>query len=196
MPGAGAGTGWTVAGAVAFSISAEEVLRLSAALEAGSSHPLALAILAGAWAMAGSWHLVPAVNLHGFDPVLGALWAVGMVCAVAAAWSARDHRLSALILMGGTGLVTCMSFIWLSAPDLAVTQLLVEIVTTALILLGLRWLPKREGLPPRKPDAMARYRRTRDLLIAVLSGTGLAGLAYFAMLMPRPPSSTQSYPKP
>lgn len=33
---------------VAFSVSAEEVLRLSAALEAGSSHPLALAILAKA----------------------------------------------------------------------------------------------------------------------------------------------------
>jgi len=156
---------------------------------------LALAVLAGAWAMAGSWHLVPAINLHGLDPVLGALWAVGMVCSVAAAWAARDHRLSALILMGGTGLVTCMSFIWLSAPDLAVTQLLVEIVTTALILLGLRWLPKRERLPPRRLDAMARYRRTRDLLIAVLSGTGLAGLAYFAMLMPRPPSVGDFYLK-
>src|SRR3546814_7789835 len=35
------------------------------------------------------------------------------------------------------------SFAWFSAPDLALTQLLVEIVTTVLLLLGLRWLPKR-----------------------------------------------------
>jgi multisubunit Na+/H+ antiporter MnhB subunit len=50
---------------------------------------------------------------------------------------------SALILLGGAGLVTCITFLWFSAPDLAVTQLLVEVVTTVLILLGLRWLPKR-----------------------------------------------------
>jgi multisubunit Na+/H+ antiporter MnhB subunit len=29
-------------------------------------------------------------------------------------------------------------------PDLALTQLVVEVVTTILILLGLRWLPKRD----------------------------------------------------
>lgn len=46
-------------------------------------------------------------------------------------------------MLGVSGLVTCLAFVWLSAPDLAITQLLVEIVTTVLILLGLRWLPKR-----------------------------------------------------
>ena len=33
--------------------------------------------------------------------------------------------------------MTCVTFVWLSAPDLGVTQLLVEIVTTVLLLLGL-----------------------------------------------------------
>lgn len=145
-----------------------------------------IAILAGTWAMWGAWHLLPRINLHGLDPVLGALWAVGVVCAVAAAFMAKFHRLAALILLSGTGLVTCLSFIWLSAPDLAVTQLLVEIVTTVLILLGLRWLPKRDETAPAPGGAMARYRRVRDLAISVLAGIGLAGLAYFAMLMPRP----------
>ena len=37
-----------------------------------------------------------------------------------------------------------LTFLWFSAPDLALTQLVVEIVTTILILLGLRWLPKRD----------------------------------------------------
>src|SRR5690606_5515894 len=82
------------------------------------------------------------------DFAFAGLWAIGMLCAVAAAYQAKFHRLAALVLMGGTGLVTCVTFVWLSAPDLAATQLVVEIVTTVLILLGLRWLPKRSpGVP-------------------------------------------------
>ena len=54
----------------------------------------------------------------------------------------KYHRLASLIMLGGVGLIVCMTFVWLSAPDLAITQLLVEIVTTVLILLGLRWLPQ------------------------------------------------------
>jgi uncharacterized MnhB-related membrane protein len=71
------------------------------------------------------------------------LWLIGMACALAAAWQAKYHRLAALMLVGGTGLVTCITFLWLSAPDLALTQLMVEVVTTVLFLLGLRWLPMR-----------------------------------------------------
>ncbi len=77
------------------------------------------------------------------DPALAIAWVIGGACAVAAAWQAKFHRLAALILAGGAGLVTCLTFVWFSAPDLALTQLLVEIVTTVLMLLGLRWLPKR-----------------------------------------------------
>ena len=75
--------------------------------------------------------------------MFGMIWAVGIACALAAAYQAKFHRLAALILLGGAGLVTCVSFVWLSAPDLALTQLVVETVTTVLLLLGLRWLPKR-----------------------------------------------------
>ncbi len=66
-----------------------------------------------------------------------------MIAAMGAAWQAKYHRLAALVMLGVSGLVTCLTFVWLSAPDLAITQLLVEIVTLVLILLGLRWLPKR-----------------------------------------------------
>ena len=38
-------------------------------------------------------------------------------------------------------------YIWFSAPDLALTQLVVETVTTLLLLLGLRWLPMRRAMP-------------------------------------------------
>ncbi len=101
------------------------------------------------------WHgFRPApLAFAGADPAFVGLWAIGACSAVAAAHQAKFHRLVALMLMGSAGLVTCTTFVWLSAPDLAVTQLLVEIVTTVLILLGLRWLPKRsEALPgPMSP---------------------------------------------
>jgi multicomponent K+:H+ antiporter subunit A len=121
-----------------------------------------------------------------FDPAFAVLWAVGIVCALAAAWLAKFHRLAALILVGGTGLVTCVSFVWLSAPDLALTQLVVEAVTTVLLLLGLRWLPRRDEqiAPPRR----IRWYRAVDFVIAVAAGIGLATLSYIVMTWPAPDS--------
>ena len=87
------------------------------------------------------------------SPAFVLLWVIGMVCAVGAAVQAKYHRLVAVTLMGGAGLVTCLTFVWFSAPDLALTQLVVEVVTTILFLLGLRWLPMR------REDA-GRARRT------------------------------------
>jgi multicomponent K+:H+ antiporter subunit A len=49
------------------------------------------------------------------------------------------------------GPVHLLTFLWFSAPDLALTQLVVEVVTTVLILLGLRWLPKRDKNLPSPP---------------------------------------------
>src|SRR6185503_6288821 len=120
----------------------------------------------------------------GFDFVFGMIWTVGIVCALAAAYQAKFHRLAALILLGGTGLVTCVSFVWLSAPDLALTQLVVETVTTVLLLLGLRWLPKRiENLALRSSGV--RWYRVRDFLIAAAAGSGLAALSYAVMVRPQ-----------
>src|SRR5690606_19371669 len=96
------------------------------------------------------------------DPLFALMWFIGAACAIAAAWQAKYHRLAALILVGGTGIVTSLSFLWLSAPDLALTQLMVETVTTLLLLLGLRWLPPR--LHQGKPTVRKIARRSRDLL--------------------------------
>jgi multicomponent K+:H+ antiporter subunit A len=124
-------------------------------------------------------------DLAGLDPVIVVLWAVGGATAIAAAWQAKYHRLTALILVGGAGLATCVTFVWFSAPDHALTQLLVETVTAILILLGLRWLPKRvKGAEPA--GAAAGMRRLGDLAIAVAAGSGLALLAYAAMSRPAP----------
>ena len=114
------------------------------------------------------------------------LWIVGATCAVMAAWKAKYHRFTALIFLGGTGLATSLSFVWLSAPDLALTQLAVEVVTAVLILLGLRWLPQRDRrfMEETRPSIRPHLRRLHDLLLAVLGGSGLAALSYAIMSRP------------
>jgi len=118
------------------------------------------------------------------SPIFIGLWAAGMVGAVGAAWQAKYHRLSALMLAGVTGAITSVTFIWFSAPDLALTQLTVEVMTTLLILVALRWLPAREparGVYNRRTRQTAFRRRTRDVVIAVAAGAGMAILAYAVM---------------
>jgi multicomponent K+:H+ antiporter subunit A len=129
-----------------------------------------------------------------FDVVFAIIWALGIAFALAAAYQAKFHRLAALVLVGGAGLVTCVSFVWLSAPDLALTQLVVEIVTTVLLLLGLRWLPKRvqEFGPASRTVNIIRWHRVRDLAIAVGAGACLAALAY-AVMTRAPPESVASF---
>ena len=45
-----------------------------------------------------------------FDIVFALIWSVGIACALAAAYHAKFHRFAALILVGGAGLMTCVSF--------------------------------------------------------------------------------------
>jgi multicomponent K+:H+ antiporter subunit A len=123
--------------------------------------------------------------LTGFDSLFALLWFAGAACAIGAALQAKFHRLVALILVGGVGLVTCLTFAWFSAPDLALTQIAVEVVTLVLILLGLRWLPKRLELPDdHRRTLYARGRRARDFTIAVIAGVGIAALVFAVMTRP------------
>src|SRR5690606_22502164 len=80
---------------------------------------------------------------------------------------------------------------WLSAPDLALTQLTVEVVTMVLILLRLRWLPPRvdgegDGEAPIRNAIFAFSRRSRDFIIAILAGASFTVLAYAIMTRPHP----------
>ena len=121
------------------------------------------------------------------NPAFALLWLLGGLCALGAAWKAKFHRMASLIMMGGAGLATCLTFLWFSAPDLALTQLVVEIVTTILLLLGLRWLPPRDQhLQPtsRREQRNAKLRRLRDFGIAVATGGGVAWLAFAMMNRP------------
>lgn len=125
------------------------------------------------------------------EPFFALLWITGIVCAIGAAASAKYHRPAALLLASGAGLCTVITFAWLSAPDLALTQLTVEVVTLVLILLGLRWLPRRmavegEDETPMRSAVFTVLRRSRDFILATLAGLGCAAIAYAIMTRPRP----------
>ncbi|GAB2464201.1 MAG: monovalent cation/H+ antiporter subunit A [Comamonas sp.] len=126
------------------------------------------------------------------SPAFAILWTVGIASALSAAYLAKYHRLAALVTLGAAGLASCITFSWFSAPDLALTQIVVEVVTTVLLLLGLRWLPKRDKslAPASAQGVLVTLRRWRDLLIAAAAGGGSAWLAYAMMSRPFPESTS------
>jgi multicomponent K+:H+ antiporter subunit A len=72
--------------------------------------------VAGMFALRASGWQRGAVPLTPLDPLFLLLWIAGAACALGAAQQAKFHRLAALIMLGGTGLVTCLTFAWFSAP--------------------------------------------------------------------------------
>lgn len=91
-------------------------------------------------------------------------------CAVALA---RHHdRLLLLIVTGVAGLIVSLTFALFSAPDLALTQISVEIVAVILVLLALNAMPKRT------PKETGRIKRTFDGLIAGCAGMATAALSF------------------
>ncbi|KPG01165.1 cation:proton antiporter [Rhodopseudomonas sp. AAP120] len=156
---------------------------------------ICVALVAAAWpALLRGLNLAP-VSFDGMEPALAGVWAVGIACALGGAAVAKFHRLAALIMIGGAGLTTCLTFVWFSAPDLALTQIGVEIVTTVLLLLGLRWLPKQfeTGETTSERSLLLRTQRLRDMVVATAAGIGVALLAYAAMTRPLPDSISQFF---
>ena len=100
---------------------------------------------------------------------------IALVLASGAVLLFHGERLTALILTGVVGVVVALAFLQFSAPDLALTQISVDVVTTILMLLALNLLPKAT---PREESRVVRW---RDGTVAALAGLGAAGLAYAVM---------------
>ena len=146
---------------------------------------VAIALVAGVLAFGSAGWSRGETPLTPVDPLFALLWLAGGACAVGAAQQAKFHRLAALIMLGGAGLVTSLTFAWFSAPDLALTQISVEVVTVVLLLLGLRWLPRRiEYEDPNRRTLRARGRRARDGVLAVAAGAGAAALSFAVLTRP------------
>ncbi|MGC5017763.1 Na+/H+ antiporter subunit A [Micromonospora sp. DT47] len=100
---------------------------------------------------------------------------VGLVITVAAVFAvAARRRLTAMLLVGVTGYGSAMLFVLHGAPDLALTQFLVETVTIVVFVLVLRRLPERFSARPLRRSRWVRR------FIGLGVGTVLAGLALVA----------------
>jgi multicomponent K+:H+ antiporter subunit A len=100
-----------------------------------------------------------------------------IIATFATVWLHRQ-RFVALVTIGVVGLVVSLAFVKFSAPDLALTQLSVEIVTIVLLLLALYFLPQHAA-----PEHN-RARLWRDGVIALLAGSGTAALAWAVLTRP------------
>ncbi|MCO6411470.1 MAG: monovalent cation/H+ antiporter subunit A [Thiogranum sp.] len=155
--------------------------RLTGALENGSLQRYTLLLLLSALIVvaSGLW----GVQLRG--PIAGsgvdAITAVGaLLLAVSAVTTAVWHRqrLVALVSLSVVGLVVSIAFARFSAPDLALTQLSVEIVTIILLMLALYFLPQHS------PAESSRPRMARDALLAGGLGVGATALAWGVLTRP------------
>ncbi|MEH6775807.1 MAG: hydrogen gas-evolving membrane-bound hydrogenase subunit E, partial [Cereibacter changlensis] len=99
-----------------------------------------------------------------------------LIASAAAIVSFHRNRLLALVLVGVIGLIVSVGFAYLAAPDLALTQISVEVVTVILLLLALNFVPKTT------PFESTRLRRGRDGVIATLAGLGSGALIYALMM--------------
>jgi multicomponent K+:H+ antiporter subunit A len=126
------------------------------------------------WAFATGAYAPGTRAMLPITPVAAIAWGLLMVATLGVVLNHRN-RLMSLILIGIIGLIISLGFAWLSAPDLALTQITVEVVTVVFMLLALNFLPKET---PRESSA---FRRGRDAVVAIAAGAGIGGLAYAIM---------------
>ncbi len=99
---------------------------------------------------------------------------IALVAASTAVLVRHRDRLFSLVLTSIVGLIVSLAFMQFSAPDLALTQITVDVVTTILLLLALNLLPRTSEEP-------ADGARWLHAAVAALAGTGIGGLSYAVM---------------
>lgn len=102
----------------------------------------------------------------------------GLITAALSVVLLHHQRIIALILTGMAGLMSVLIFVKFSAPDLALTQLSVEVVTVILLLSALYFLPQQT------PIENDYTRQGWQALLAISVGGGAAALAWGVMTRP------------
>ncbi len=138
---------------------------------------VASAVLLAAWpwlAGAGDAPGTGTRTLLPATPLALVAWALLLAAGTALVLGHHD-RFRAVVLVGVVGLVTALTFLAFSAPDLALTQLSVEVVSTALLLMGLALLPQTT------PRESSTRRRLRDATLALAGGGGIAWFTWLVL---------------
>ena len=166
----------------------DAVIAGAMSLARGVTHPLhdgaftrygaimaATVVVAGvhAWNTGAVGAMTREIQPAGVVPIAG--W-IMLVAATAGLVFLHRNRLLSLILIGIVGLMVSIGFVYFSAPDLAMTQITVEVVTIILLLLALNFLPNRT------PVESSILRRSRDGAIALVGGVAAAMLSYHYLL--------------
>ncbi|HKL55041.1 MAG: monovalent cation/H+ antiporter subunit A [Roseovarius sp.] len=131
---------------------------------------IAATVLLGYAAFSGGEMRPPTREILPVPPVVAVGWLL-LVGATILVVLHHRNRFRALVLIGVIGLMISVGFVYLSAPDLALTQISVETVTIMLLLLALYFMPKES---PRESGAGLRL---RDGTIALVAGGAVAALA-------------------
>jgi multicomponent K+:H+ antiporter subunit A len=137
---------------------------------------VALLVVASPWLfhqsqLTGSRPLMP---LNGFS------WVVGITLILSSLATVLLHRQRFMVFLplGAVGLMVALIFVGFSAPDLALTQLSVEIVTIVLLLLALYFLPQTS-----QPETN-RARLWRDVTLSIFAGGAASLLAWGVLTRP------------
>lgn len=117
------------------------------------------------------------LHLSPIDPFTALATVILAVGALTTVW-AHAIRLQGLLTVGVSGLMVALIFARFGAPDLALTQLAVEVVTVAFIMLALYFIPYK---------TVAETGRTRKIARALISGAAgllVAVLTYLMLVQP------------
>jgi multicomponent K+:H+ antiporter subunit A len=169
---------FTAAYAGAFSWAGRTTSRLeTGSLQRHVAWLVATAVVLAAWPFLGADGPGPGPGTRALLPASWlsvAVWALLLVFGAAVVVLQRQ-RFTATVLTGAVGLVASLTFVAMSAPDLAMTQLSVDVVSTVLLLMGLALLPQ---VSPRESSGA---RRGRDALLALAGGGGIAWLTWLML---------------
>jgi multicomponent Na+:H+ antiporter subunit A len=97
------------------------------------------------------------------------------------------QRFGAALALGGSGYLLALVFLLQGAPDLAVTQFLVETVTVAVYVLVLARLPQRFSPAPAWAPLWIR------VALSVVVGVSVAGFALHASTARQGPTVAEEY---
>ncbi|WP_438015718.1 hydrogen gas-evolving membrane-bound hydrogenase subunit E [Sorangium sp. So ce315] len=161
--------------------------RVSCAVQAGGHPRYAAVTLLVATAALAVPLVLPArargaaAGVAALLPSLPVAWLpVAMIVAGAVLTLRVRERVTKVLMMAIAGYGTALFYVLFRAPDLALTQILVETVSLLLLLLAFRHLPAPRG------DGRPPARRLAHAAVALASAAGASALAWAAGVYPAP----------
>lgn len=133
-----------------------------------------VAVTAGllGWALFTFGGVQVSVSTHSMGILSSGLVVIMVIAAILAAGT--NNRITALVALGTVGFGVALLFLYYGAPDLAITQLLVETLTVVLFMFVIFRLPRLRTLSTKGT-------RIRDVILSSIFGTMMAILVMKAL---------------